>query len=137
MKNLLILATMLLTFSFVNAQSKIYNVRYANGSKNDVVGYFESDKIYNVRYANGSKNDVIGYVEGGKIYNVRYANGSKNDVIGYVEGDKIYNVRYANGSKNDVVGYYELPEDYLRLGTVSPPDVIEGTKAAAAFLLLY
>ena len=40
MKNLLILATMLLTFSFANAQSKIYSAN-SYGSKDRVVGVFE------------------------------------------------------------------------------------------------
>ena len=40
MKNLLILATMLLTFGFAKAQSKIYNSKGAGYSSN-IVGYYE------------------------------------------------------------------------------------------------
>ena len=82
MKNLLILVTMLLTFGFANAQSKVYSGdKYG---KNQVVGYYEDGKIWSGdKYG---KNQVIGYYEAGKIYS----------------GDKY--------GKNQVVGYYEGPE---------------------------
>ena len=57
MKNLLILATMLLSFGFANAQAKIYNRAYAG----DAIGRFEDGKIYNRAYG----GDAIGRVEGG------------------------------------------------------------------------
>ena len=60
MKNLLILATLLLTFGFASAQSKIYNTKY--GSKNDLLGHYEGGKIYTSKYR--SKNELIGHYDG-------------------------------------------------------------------------
>ena len=57
-------------------------------------------------------------------------------IIGKIEGKKVYSTN-EYGTSPKQVGKYELPEDYRRLGTASPPDVFEGTEAAAAFLLLY
>ncbi len=68
MKNLLILATMLLTFSFANAQSKIYSVN-SYGSKDRVVGIFENGKIYSVN-SYGSKDRVVGVIDNMKIYSL-------------------------------------------------------------------
>ena len=59
MKQLLILATMLLTFGFAKAQGKIYDDYY--GSKNKVIGHYSDGKIYNDYY--GSKNKVIGHYD--------------------------------------------------------------------------
>ena len=59
MKNLLILATMLLTFGFANAQ-KIWNNAYKSGS---AVGSFEGGKIWNNAYKSGS---AVGSYEGGE-----------------------------------------------------------------------
>ena len=74
MKNLFILATMLLTFGFANAQCKIYNRAYGG----DAIGRFEDGKIYNRAYG----GDAIGRIEGDKIYNRAYG----GDAIGRIEG---------------------------------------------------
>ena len=57
MKKLLILATILLSFGFANAQCKIYNRAYGG----DAIGRIEGDKIYNRAYG----GDAIGRIEGG------------------------------------------------------------------------
>ncbi len=83
MKNLLILAILLLTFSFVNAQSKIYNSN-GTGSYRNIVGYFEDGKIYNSN-GTGSYRNIVGYSENGKIYNSN-GTGSYRNIVGYYEG---------------------------------------------------
>jgi hypothetical protein len=62
MKNLLILATMLFTFGFANAQSKIYQ---KDGYSYREVGKYEGGKIYQ---KDGYSYREIGKYEGGKIY---------------------------------------------------------------------
>ena len=69
MKNLLILATMLLTFGFANAQ------RLMNGSRS-TIGYIENERVMS-----GSRS-TIGYIENGRVMN-----GSRS-TIGYYEGVK-------------------------------------------------
>ena len=54
---------MLLTFSFANAQSKIYSAN-SYGSKDRVVGIIENGKIYSAN-SYGSKDRVVGVFEGG------------------------------------------------------------------------
>ena len=61
MKNLLILATILLTFGFANAQSKIYDKRGTYSSY--IQGYYQDGKIYDKRGTYSSY--IIGYYEGG------------------------------------------------------------------------
>ena len=61
MKQLLILATMLLTFGFANAQSKIYSKGGAYSS--NIIGYYQDGKIYSKGGAYSS--NIIGYYEGG------------------------------------------------------------------------
>jgi len=94
MKNLLVLAIMLLSFNFTNAQ-KIWNNAYKSGS---AVGSFESGKIWNNAYKSGS---AVGSYEGGKIWNNAYKSGS---AVGSYEGGKIWNNAYKSGSP---VGSYE------------------------------
>ena len=55
MKKLLILATILLSFGFANAQCKIYNRAYGG----DAIGRFEDGKIYNRAYG----GDAIGRIK--------------------------------------------------------------------------
>ena len=59
MKNLLILATMLLSFSFANAQSEIYQ---KDGYYYNEVGKFEGGKIYQ---KDGYYYNEIGKTDGG------------------------------------------------------------------------
>jgi hypothetical protein len=63
MKNLMILVTMLLSFGFANAQSKIYNSEYPSSSR--VVGCVKDGKIYNSEYPSSSR--VVGCYEGGML----------------------------------------------------------------------
>ena len=60
MKNLLILTTMLFTFSFANAQCRIYSGKYSSGG--DPVGYIEGNRVYSGKYSSGG--DPVGYGEG-------------------------------------------------------------------------
>ena len=62
MKNLLILATMLLTFGFSNAQSKIYLGTASYNSQQ--VGYLDGIKVYQGTASYNSKQ--IGYIDGGR-----------------------------------------------------------------------
>ena len=78
MKNLLILATMLLTFGFANAQ-KIWNNPYKEGR---AVGSYEGGKIWNNSYKEGR---AVGSYEGGKIWNNPYKEGRA--VGSYDSGD--------------------------------------------------
>ena len=64
MKNLLILATMLLTFSFANAQSKIYSGTGTSYGKQ--IGYMDGQKFYSGTGTSYGKQ--IGYIDGVKIY---------------------------------------------------------------------
>ena len=133
MKKLLILLTLLFTFGFANAQTKIYNGNYYG--KKDVIGYFEAGKIYSGNYY--GKKDVIGHIENGLIYTGNYY--GKKDVVGYYEGGKIYNGNYYG--KKDVIGYYEEGKIYNG-NYYGKKDVVgyyEGggaSAAAAGFLLL-
>jgi hypothetical protein len=133
MKNLLVLTMTLLTCLSVSAQSKLYSTNeYGTSAKQ--VGKFENGKIYATNeYGTSAKQ--VGKLENGKIYSTNeYGTSAKQ--IGKIEGKKVYSTNeYGISAKQ--VGKYELPEDYLRLGTVSPPDVFEGTQAAAAFLIFY
>jgi hypothetical protein len=70
MKKLLILATMLLTFGFANAQCKIYEGKYASGTP---IAVYEGGKIYQGKYASGTP---VGVIEGGKVYQGKYASGT-------------------------------------------------------------
>ena len=83
MKNLLILATMLLTFGFANAQSKLY--RKVSGYENyEVNGKCEGSKIY--QKVSGYENyEVVGKYDGGKIY--QKVSGYENyEVVGKYDG---------------------------------------------------
>ena len=55
---------MLLTFGFVNAQSKIYNSEYGW----TCVGRIENGKVYNSEYG----WTCVGRIENGKVYNSEY-----------------------------------------------------------------
>jgi len=83
MKKLLILATMLFSFSFANAQSKIYSAS-SGGYKDRVVGIFENGKIYSAS-SGGYKDRVVGIIEGDKIYSAS-SGGYKDRVVGVFEG---------------------------------------------------
>ena len=63
MKNLLILATMLLTFGFANAQSKIYSTN-SSGYSATQIGKFEGGKIYSTN-SSGYSATQVGKYEGG------------------------------------------------------------------------
>ena len=66
MKNLLILATLLLTFGFASAQSKIYSTDNSGYSARQI-GKFENGKIYSTDNSGYSARQ-IGKIEGSKIY---------------------------------------------------------------------
>jgi hypothetical protein len=84
MKNLLILATMLLTFGFANAQSKIY--RGNSTYYGDQIGTYSDGKVYkgNSTYY----GDQIATVSDGKIYkgNSTYY----GDQMGTLSNGKVY-----------------------------------------------
>ena len=83
MKNLLILATMLLAFGYANAQSKLYSTSEYGGSARQV-GKFENGKIYSTSEYGGSARQV-GKIEGGKVYSTSEYGGSARQV-GKFEG---------------------------------------------------
>ena len=60
MKNLLILATMLLTFGFANVQCKIYSSSKSYGG--NIVVYIDGSKIYSSSKSYGG--NIVGYGEG-------------------------------------------------------------------------
>ena len=72
----MILATILLTFGFANAQ-KIWNIAYKSGP---AVGSYEGGKIWNNAYKSGP---AVGSYEGGKIWNNAYKSGP---AVGSYEG---------------------------------------------------
>ena len=82
MKNLVILATMLLTFGFAHAQGKIYSVD-SWGDAKSVIGRSGDGKIYSVD-SWGDAKSVIGRYGDGKIYSVD-SWGDAKSVIGRFE----------------------------------------------------
>ena len=78
MKNLLILASMLFTFSFVNAQCKIYS----GSSGYNVVARVENGKVY----SGSSGYNVIARIDETKTY----SGSSGYNVLARVDGLKIY-----------------------------------------------
>ena len=80
MKNLLILATMLLTFGFANAQCKIYSSSKSYGG--NIVGYIDGSKIYSSSKSYGG--NIVGYIDGSKIYSSSKSYGG--NIVGYGEG---------------------------------------------------
>jgi hypothetical protein len=63
MKNLLILATLMIFTGFANAQDAIYNKNGTSWSS-DIIGYHKEGKIYNKNGTSWS-SDIIGYYKGG------------------------------------------------------------------------
>ena len=80
MKNLLILATMLLTFGFANAQCRIYSGKYSSGGS--PVGYVDGARIYSGKYSSGGT--PVGYIDGNRVYSGKYSSGGTP--VGYGEG---------------------------------------------------
>ena len=68
MKNLLILATMLLTFGFANAQSRVWSSYNGSSSiKDKCVGFYEGGKIWTSYNGSSSiKDKCVGFYEGGE-----------------------------------------------------------------------
>ena len=75
-KKILILAILLLTFGFVNAQCKVYN---GTGYSAKQIGYFDGGKIYS---GTGYSAKQVGYFEAGKIYS---GTGYSAKQVGYIE----------------------------------------------------
>jgi hypothetical protein len=80
MKNLLILATMLLTVGFANAQSKIY--RGNSTSDRNLIGTYDGGMIY--KGNSTSNRNLVGTISDGKIY--RGNSTSDRNLIGTYDG---------------------------------------------------
>ena len=80
MKNILILATLLLTFSFAKAQSKIYSGN--STSYSNIICTYESGKIY--KGNSTSYSNIVGTISDGKIYKGNST--SYSNIIGTFEG---------------------------------------------------
>jgi hypothetical protein len=138
MKNLLILATMLLTFGFANAQSKLYSTN-EYGSSSRQVGKFENGKIYSTNEY-GSSARQIGKIENGKIYSTNEY-GSSARQIGKIENDKIYSTNEYGSSARQVGKIeggkvYSTNEYGSSARQVGKYDGGSSSGAAAAFILI-